>query len=142
MEKETVRIRVTKDDIELIEAYYQEKGQTFSSPTKMINHLIATINRNNFVQLHAKSDILDETIREILDANMHSFSSDITKMVAAPLREQSIQMTMANRMLASTVYLGLTDNEIQQKMIEHRKQAVAKLHSEDNLLSLNDLESE
>ena len=51
-------------------------------------------------------------------------------------------MTMANRMFSSTAHLGLTDNEVQQKMIEHRKPAVAKLHSEDNLLSLKDLESD
>lgn len=132
----TVRPRLEEEQIALVRRHYELKNQSFKNDTHMIEYLLESFIYSNGIELLNRSEVLDNTIKEIIDSNVKTFSETITSDILGPLRDLAINSTMIINLLSEELYVGLTETEKNHKLIEIKKEALKAMAVDKKIQSL------
>lgn len=134
-----IRPRIESRKVEELREFYESKNQVFKNDTHMLQHLIESFIDSNYLELLQKGELLDSTIREIIDSNVRIFSNSITGEILEPLKDLSVHSTMILKLLADEVCIGMTENEKAIRLAEVKKEALKSMAVDGGIQSLYSL---
>lgn len=137
----TLRPRIDEIKIEELKEYYKSKNQTFKNDTHMVQYIIDSFIAGNHIELLQGSELLDNTIREIIDTNVKEFSENIIGNVLNPLRDLAVHSTMIINLLTEEICVGMTDNEKAIRIAEVKKEALKAMAVDGGIQSLYSINS-